>query len=41
VKEVIKEENLEVYWEWFPFVQNEDEIAAALAAAELADWEEE
>jgi hypothetical protein len=41
VKEVIKRENLAVYWEWLAFIENEDEIAAAIAAAELAEWEEE
>ena len=41
VKEIIREENLQVYWEWYAFIEDEDEIAAALAAAELAEQEEE
>ena len=41
VKEIIREENLHVYWEWYAFIEDEDEIAAALAAAELAEQEED
>ena len=32
----------QLYWEWYAFVENEDEIAAMMAAAELEeDWEDE
>jgi hypothetical protein len=30
-----------VYWEWYAYIENEDEIAAALAAAELADFDDD
>ena len=41
VKRMIARENYDIYWEWFPFIDNEDEISAALAAVELAGLEDD
>ena len=32
---------LEVYWEWYAYIENEDELAAARAAAALIEWDDE
>ena len=37
VKKTIARENYDIFWEWYPYIDNEDEMTAALAAAQLAE----
>jgi hypothetical protein len=40
IKKVIREENFTLYWEWYAYIENEDELNAALAAAAAADGDD-